>query len=98
MTPRVLVVDDEEIIRDSLSFILQKEGYEVQEAANGREAFKKVSGGNTLRGPLYWAGLHDQHFAAVFLPDDPDAAAQVTPANNIENTKAASKPPAQQLR
>ncbi len=43
MTPRVLVVDDEEIIRDSLSFILQKEGYEVEEAANGQEAFKKIT-------------------------------------------------------
>jgi DNA-binding NtrC family response regulator len=42
MTPRVLVVDDEEIIRQSLSFILQKEGYEVEEAANGLEAFGKV--------------------------------------------------------
>lgn len=42
MTPRVLVVDDEEIIRDSLSFILQKEGYDVQQAANGQEAFEKV--------------------------------------------------------
>jgi DNA-binding NtrC family response regulator len=43
MTPRVLVVDDEQIIRESLSFILQKEGYEVEEAPNGQEAYKKVS-------------------------------------------------------
>jgi DNA-binding NtrC family response regulator len=43
MTPRVLVVDDEQIIRESLSFILQKEGYEVEDAPNGQEAYKKVS-------------------------------------------------------
>jgi DNA-binding NtrC family response regulator len=43
MTPRVLVVDDEQIIRESLSFILQKEGYEVADAPNGQEAYKKVS-------------------------------------------------------
>jgi DNA-binding NtrC family response regulator len=43
MTPRVLVVDDEQIIRESLSFILQKEGYEVEEAPNGQVAYKKIS-------------------------------------------------------
>jgi DNA-binding NtrC family response regulator len=43
MTPRVLVVDDEQIIRESLSFILQKEGYEVEDAPNGQEAYRKVS-------------------------------------------------------
>jgi DNA-binding NtrC family response regulator len=43
MTPRVLVVDDEQIIRESLSFILQKEGYEVEEAPNGQVAYKKIA-------------------------------------------------------
>ncbi|MFH0990821.1 MAG: sigma-54 dependent transcriptional regulator [bacterium] len=38
MVPRIMVVDDEQIIRESLSFILRKEGYTVAEAANGREA------------------------------------------------------------
>jgi len=38
MAETVLVVDDEEIIRESLTFVLAKEGYEVREAANGREA------------------------------------------------------------
>jgi len=41
MSQRILVVDDEEIIRESLSFILTKEGYAVDEAANGKEALKK---------------------------------------------------------
>lgn len=39
MTEKILVVDDEEIIRESISFILKKEGYNVTEAANGRIAF-----------------------------------------------------------
>ena len=43
MSDKILVVDDEEIIRDSLTFILRKEGYEVDEAKNGQEAFEKVS-------------------------------------------------------
>ena len=33
MAEAILIVDDEEIIRESLSFILQKEGYLVREAA-----------------------------------------------------------------
>jgi len=38
MAEKILVVDDEDIIRESLSFILKKENYEVQEAANGKIA------------------------------------------------------------
>ncbi|MBE0570054.1 MAG: sigma-54-dependent Fis family transcriptional regulator [Ignavibacteriaceae bacterium] len=42
MTERILVVDDEDIIRESLSFILRKEKYEVEEAANGKIAFEML--------------------------------------------------------
>ena len=42
MSGKILVVDDEEIIRESLSFILRKEGYEVDEAENGRVAQGKL--------------------------------------------------------
>lgn len=42
MAERILVVDDEEIIRESLSYILRKEKYEVEEAANGNIAFKML--------------------------------------------------------
>ena len=38
MKPRVSVVDDEQDIRELLKFYLNKEGYEVIEAANGEEA------------------------------------------------------------
>ena len=41
MAERILVVDDEQIIRESLSFVLKKEGYQVEEAANGKEALAK---------------------------------------------------------
>ncbi|HWP81736.1 MAG TPA: sigma-54 dependent transcriptional regulator [Bacteroidota bacterium] len=40
MATRILIVDDETIIRESLSFVLQKEGYEVSEASNGAEALR----------------------------------------------------------
>jgi two-component system response regulator PilR (NtrC family) len=42
MPHRILVVDDEQIIRDSISFILKKEGYTIEEAANGKIAFEKL--------------------------------------------------------
>lgn len=42
MSQKILVVDDEDIIRDSLSYILKKEGYEVEEAENGKTAFDKI--------------------------------------------------------
>jgi DNA-binding NtrC family response regulator len=41
MADRILVVDDEEIIRESTSFILKKEGYSVTEASNGKDAYEK---------------------------------------------------------
>ena len=40
MTEKILVVDDEDIIRESLSYILKKENYEVDEAANGKIAYQ----------------------------------------------------------
>ncbi|PIW69633.1 MAG: Fis family transcriptional regulator, partial [Ignavibacteriales bacterium CG12_big_fil_rev_8_21_14_0_65_30_8] len=42
MINNILIVDDEEIIKDSLSYILKKEGYEVDEASNGKEAYEKI--------------------------------------------------------
>jgi YidC/Oxa1 family membrane protein insertase len=49
-----------------------------------RLAIKKISGGGTLSGPFHWAGVSDQYFAAVFLPQDPQNAAMVTLHNAIE--------------
>jgi len=42
MTHKILVVDDEEIIRDSLFYILEKEGYAVEKAENGKAAYDKI--------------------------------------------------------
>jgi ATP-dependent Lon protease len=41
-TSQVLVVDDEEIARTNLEYILRKEGHQVATAANGLEALEKV--------------------------------------------------------
>lgn len=42
MAFKILVVDDEEIIRDSISYILESEGYEVDRAENGKIAYEKI--------------------------------------------------------
>jgi YidC/Oxa1 family membrane protein insertase len=48
---------------------------------------KKISGGATLPGPFNWAGVVDQYFAAVFLPDDPQNVAAVTLRNPVDIPK-----------
>ena len=42
MSHKILVVDDEEIIRDSIYYVLEKEGYEVEKAENGKVAYDKI--------------------------------------------------------
>ena len=57
-----------------------------------RLAPKKISGGNTTNGPLQWAGTTDRHFAAVFLPQDPDNVALVSLNNTIDIAKDPTRP------
>jgi len=57
-----------------------------------RIASKKVSGGNTIRGPFNWAGPQDQFFAAIFLPDNPDTAVMVTQHGTVTVPKNPQNP------
>jgi len=57
-----------------------------------RLAAKKVSGGNTIRGPFYWAGSQDQFFAAIFLPENPETAVMVTQRNSLAMPKDPKNP------
>src|SRR6266700_6455280 len=41
-TGRILIVDDEAEIRESLQTLLELEGYEVETAANGEEGLSKL--------------------------------------------------------
>jgi YidC/Oxa1 family membrane protein insertase len=50
----------------------------MQNGKNENQAAKKVSGGATLPGPFEWAGVSDQYFAAIFLPDVPSQALLVS--------------------
>ena len=66
---------------------------EYQNGSNvERVAVKKVGGGATVQGPFNWAGVADQYFAAVFLPEDAQAAAMVTLHNQIDIPKDPQKP------
>ncbi len=53
---------------------------------------KKISGGATLPGPFNWAGVVDQYFAAVFLPDDIQNAALVTLRHQVDVPRDARNP------
>jgi YidC/Oxa1 family membrane protein insertase len=62
----------------------------VDTSASGKSdhtAYKKVSGGNTLSGPFDYAGVSDQYFAAVFLPDHVADADLVTLSHKIDVNK-----------
>ncbi len=71
-------------------------GYGQIESQTGdkieRLAPKKISSGSTTNGPFQWAGTTDRHFAAVFLPHDPDNAALISLHNQIDIPKDPSHP------
>ncbi len=65
--------------------------YEAEGKVKRLEA-KKVSGGNTVPGPLSWAGVQDQYFAAIFLPDLPRTAALISLHHQITVPKDPAHP------
>lgn len=60
-----------------------------------RLAVKKISGGNTLHMPFNWAGVTDQYFAAVFIPEDSQNSALVTLRNSLNVPKNPKNPNSQ---
>ena len=44
MSARILVVDDSASMRQMVAFTLKKEGYDVVEASDGKDALSKLSG------------------------------------------------------
>lgn len=62
----------------------------IDTSSNGKNehlAPKNVSGGGTLNGPFDFAGLSDQYFAAIFMPDQPQDATVATLHNQIDVNK-----------
>jgi YidC/Oxa1 family membrane protein insertase len=62
-----------------------------------RLAIKKINGGGTIPGPFHWAGISDQYFAAVFVPQDPESSSMVTLRNAIEIRHKPSDPNDKQM-
>ncbi len=65
-------------------------GAQVDTMSGGKEdheSFKKISSGNTLNGPFDWAGVSDQYFAAIFLPDSVQGASLATFHHEIDVNK-----------
>lgn len=57
-----------------------------------RDKAKSVSGGGTVSGPFHWAGVEDQYFGAVFIPDHPETAAMVTLRSGVDIPKNPEHP------
>jgi YidC/Oxa1 family membrane protein insertase len=57
-----------------------------------RDKAKSVSGGGTVSGPFHWAGVEDQYFAAVFIPDHPETTAMVTLRDGVDIPKNPEHP------
>jgi YidC/Oxa1 family membrane protein insertase len=63
----------------------QKGGFHLSGGANVEQiAAKKVVGGQTVYGPVNYAGVSDLYFASIFLPDQPSDALLVTLHNSME--------------
>jgi YidC/Oxa1 family membrane protein insertase len=56
----------------------------MQNGKNENQAAKKIAGGATLPGPFQWAGVSDQYFAAIFLPDVPSQSLLVSLHESID--------------
>jgi YidC/Oxa1 family membrane protein insertase len=53
----------------------------IDTSTNGKDehlALKNIAGGATLNGPFEFAGVSDQYFAAIFMPDQPQDATMAT--------------------
>ena len=57
------------------------------------EAPKNVSGGSTTNEPLDFAGISDQYFAAIFIPDQPQDASLVSLHNELDAKQPVSTEP-----
>jgi YidC/Oxa1 family membrane protein insertase len=78
----------------------QYAGGTLDTSQNGKDdqlAYKKVVGGETLRGPFDWAGVSDLYFAAIFLPDNPSSATLVSLHNTIDVPRNLKKPDPNQI-
>src|SRR4030042_4776941 len=72
--PRILVVDDEMIVCESCKRILEEEGYEVETALSGKEAFEKMKGNpfDIVITDLKMPGIDGMEVLKTFRKEYPD--------------------------
>jgi DNA-binding response OmpR family regulator len=89
VAPCILIIDDEESLRKSLSLILKRKGYEVESAGTGTEAREKARG-RTIRLALLDIKLPDTDGVDLIAPlktIEPDMVIlMVTGFASVENT------------
>ncbi|HEX8736923.1 MAG TPA: sigma-54 dependent transcriptional regulator [Pyrinomonadaceae bacterium] len=94
LSPRLLIVDDKEQMRDVLQKFLAAEGYRIETAASGKEALEKISGENynLILTDIKMPGMDGNELLAEILKRDSDAVViLMTAFGSIEAAVSAIK-------
>src|SRR5574342_19014 len=92
--PRILVVDDEMIVCESCQRILLEEGYEVEIALSGKEAFEKMKDNpfDVVITDLKMPGIDGMEVLRTFRKDYPDSIiVMITGFSTVETAVEAMK-------
>jgi len=92
--PRILVIDDELIVCESCQRILEEEGYEVETALSGEEAFKKMRENpfGIVITDLKMPGMDGMEVLKVFRREYPDTIIiMITGFSTVETAVEAMK-------
>jgi len=92
--PRILVVDDEMIVCESCKRILEEEGYEVETALSGKEAFEKMKGNpfDVVITDLKMPGIDGMEVLRTFRKEYPEAIIiMITGFSTVETAVEAMK-------
>ncbi len=92
--PRILVVDDEMIVCESCKRILEEEGYEVEAALSGKEAFEKMKANpfEIVITDLKMPGIDGMDVLRTFRKEYPDSIIiMITGFSTVETAVEAMK-------
>jgi DNA-binding NtrC family response regulator len=93
-TPRILVVDDEMIVCESCKRILEEEGYEVEIALSGKEAFEEMKANpfDIVITDLKMPGIDGMEVLSTFRREYPDSIIiMITGFSTVETAVEAMK-------
>ncbi len=92
--PRILVIDDEMIVCESCKRILEEEGYEVETALSGKEAFEKMKANpfDIVITDLKMPGIDGMEVLRTFRKEYPDSIIiMITGFSTVETAVEAMK-------